>query len=119
MVEEGHNHELSAILCVATVPSPLNSSQRYVARLQVNVLQTLLLCFTAYCKLCQDIVKECGTSLILFFAAGLNECMNTQDCLGQHRVCSHEKQELKGECVCEKGYELISPNSFACAKKGI
>ena len=50
---------------------------------------------------------------------GLNECMNTQDCLGQHRVCSHEKQELKGECVCEKGYELISPNSFACVKKGL
>ena len=50
--------------------------------------------------------------------SGLTACMNHQDCLGEHRVCSHQDMNLVGECVCQEGYTQVDQNSVACAKRG-
>ena len=50
--------------------------------------------------------------------SGLTACMNHQDCLGEHRVCSHEHMNLVGQCVCQEGYTQVDQDSVACAKRG-
>lgn len=51
--------------------------------------------------------------------AGLTICMNNEDCLGVHKVCSHHDKDIVGKCVCEVGYEQVAENDIACAKRGM